>query len=101
MAIENSIIRPDQAHAARILLHVSARTVGLRTGLDPETVEDFENGQIELDDSQQDQLREVLEDLGAEFFPEDDESGYGVRRRYNTRKIHSLHRWEGEGGPAL
>ncbi len=100
MAENNPTIRPDQAHAARILLHVSVKSVGLGAGLDSELVEDFENGRAELDSIQQEQLREALEELGADFISEDDENGYGVKRRHNSRKIRSLNRWEGEGGPA-
>ncbi|AGS33536.1 hypothetical protein B841_00265 [Corynebacterium maris DSM 45190] len=101
MATDNTIIHPDQAHAARILLHVSEKTVGLKSGLGAETIEDFEHGQAELDDAQQEQLRTALEELGADFLPEDADHGYGVRRRYNARKVRALNKWEGEGGPAL
>lgn len=101
MATDNMTIHPDQAHAARILLRVSETTVGLKSGLGAETVEGFEQGQAELDDAQQDQLRTALEELGAEFLPEDADNGYGVRRRYNARKVRALNKWEGEGGPAL
>lgn len=101
MATDNIIIHLDQAHAARILLHVSAKTVGLKSGLGAEVIEDFEHGQTELDDARQEQLRTALEELGAEFLPEDADHGYGVRRRYTDRKIRALNKWEGEGGPSL
>lgn len=101
MNTEQPILHPDQSRAARILLRISKKTLGLKSGLGTEAVEDFERSRRELDDSQQNHLREILEELGAEFLPEDDEHGYGVRRRYNTQKIASLNRWEGEGGPSL
>lgn len=82
-------------------MKVSEQTVGLKSGLGAEVVEGFENGQTELDDAQQEQLRTALEELGAEFLPEDSERGYGARLRYTARKVQALDKWEGEGGPAL
>lgn len=101
MTIENPILRSDQSQAARILLHVSMKTLGLKSGLGTEIVDEFEQGRHDLEPEQQEQLREALEELGAEFIPEDENNGYGVRRRHNARKINSLNRWEGEGGPGF
>lgn len=101
MTTEQPILRPNQCRAARVLLHISRKTLGVKSGLRTKAVDAFEKNRLELDAAQQTRLREILEALGAEFIPEDDQQGYGVRRRYNSQQITSLTRWEGEGGPSL
>lgn len=99
MSLNNPILDPDQAHAARILVQVSAKHLSKKTGIGKDLIKDFEDGRRELEEPQQEQLRTALETLGAVFIPEDEDSGRGVRLRFNSRKVRSLHTWEGEGGP--
>lgn len=100
MALFNPILRPDQAHAARILVQVTQDYLGKKSGLGTDIVRAFEEGRSELEPSQQTELRSALESLGAVFIPEDDDAGHGVRLKFNSRKVRSLQTWEGEGGPA-
>lgn len=92
-------LTPDLARAARALTQVSVDVIGEAAAIEPARVRDFEHRGIALDRADNNTLRAALEEYGAAFFAEDDEGGYGVRRKHNASKIRQLTRWEGEGGP--
>lgn len=93
-------LTPDLARAARALTQVSVDDVGDAAALEPARVRDFEHRGFGLDLEAKNKLRVALEGFGAVFFDEDDQGGYGVRRKYNSSKTRQLGRWESEGGPA-
>ena len=93
------VFNGDLARAARILVRVSSPYLAQEAQLTREDLRDFEKGADRLSDEQQRRLRAALEDLGAEFLPDDGPNGgYGVRLKFGRSKIYSLDRWEGEGG---
>ncbi|MBO0594978.1 XRE family transcriptional regulator [Nesterenkonia sp. E16_7] len=93
-------LTPDLARAARALTQVSVEEISEAAALDPTRVRGFEHRGSGLDQDSRRKLRSALEEFGAVFFDEDDQGGYGVRRKYNAAKTRQLDRWEGEGGPA-
>lgn len=93
------ILTPDLARAARALTQVSAKYVGLRADLTREQIRGYERFRSPLSDAQQVRLRRALEEFGATFIEQDDEGGYGVRQKYNSKKVEQLENWEDEGGP--
>ncbi|MGM7669863.1 XRE family transcriptional regulator [Microbacterium sp. A93] len=100
MADHDFIIPADLARAARALTQVSYTLVAKVAELQPERVRAYEHGLGTLDAAESQRLREALEHFGAVFIAEDEESGYGVRQKYNSVKTQRLETWEGEGGPA-
>lgn len=92
---------PDLARAARALTQVSVEEIAEAASLETERVRNFEHRGLALDPEANKRLRLALEEFGALFFDEDDQGGYGVRRKYNSSKTRQLGRWEGEGGPAF
>jgi hypothetical protein len=95
-----TVIPFDLARAARALTQVSAKVIGRSAGLDKQQVRDFEKGKLSLTPEQNGQLRRALEKFGVVFIDDDDQGGYGVRRKFNATKITRLETWEGEGGTA-
>ncbi|RJN31792.1 hypothetical protein [Nesterenkonia natronophila] len=93
-------LTPDLARAARALTRVSTEVIGEAASLDPLRVRDFEHRGVSLNAESNERLRAALEDYGVVFFAEDDDGGYGVRRKYSASRIRQLQNWEGEGGPA-
>lgn len=92
-------LTPDLARAARALTQVSVEEISEAAALEAAPVRDFEHRGLALAPNDNKKLRVALEEFGAVFFDEDDQGGYGVRRKYNSSKIRQLGRWEGEGGP--
>lgn len=93
-------LTPDLARAARALTQVSVADISEAAGLDAGRVRDFEHRGFALDPGSGRRLRVALEAFGAVFFAEDDQGGYGVRRKHNADRTRQLTRWESEGGPA-
>lgn len=93
-------LTPDVARAGRALTQVSVETISQAASLDPVRVREFEHRGVALDAESNNKLRAALEEFGVVFFAEDEDGGYGVRRKYTASKTRQLKRWEGEGGPA-
>ena len=93
-------LTPDLARSARALTQVSAGVIGRAAGLEKQQVRAFEKGNQPLAADQLRHLRRALEEHGVVFIPDDDQGGYGVRRKFNSSKVRRLETWEGEGGPA-
>jgi hypothetical protein len=97
---EKIILTADLARAARALAQVSVTCVADHAGLSPERLAAFERHRVDLETADKLQLRRTLEKFGVVFISEDDEAGYGVRRRFTRAKVARLETWENEGGPA-
>jgi hypothetical protein len=93
------VLTPDLARAARALTQVSAKYIAGRAELTRSQVQGFERYTVALTDAEQLRLRNSLEEFGAVFIAEDDEGGYGVRQKFNNKRIKAIETWEGEGGP--
>ena len=93
-------LTPDLARAARALTQVSVDTLATESGLEASAIRGFEQGVAALPPGAEAALRAALEAFGADFIPEDEVQGYGVRQRYNTAKVRRFENWENEGGPA-
>ncbi|MDO5499312.1 MAG: hypothetical protein Q4F67_06485 [Propionibacteriaceae bacterium] len=94
-----SSITPDLARAGRALAQVSAAVIADAADLERDQVREFEQRRRPLHDEQIRRLQAALERFGVVFIPEDDDHGYGVRQKFNSRKVRQIERWEGEGGP--
>lgn len=94
------LITGDLARAGRALAQVSFNLVAQRASVDPEQYRSFERGTLEFEDSALESVREALEYYGVEFLDEDEHTGYGVRQKFNQRKVKRIENWENEGGPA-
>ncbi|MDA3147818.1 XRE family transcriptional regulator [Leucobacter sp. UCMA 4100] len=92
------ILTPDLARAARAFTKVSPKTIAEGAGLTRDEVRNFERGKADLEEAQKARLVESLEKYGALFIPEDEEAGYGVRRKFTRTTLKRLNTWEGEGG---
>ncbi|TLP73302.1 hypothetical protein [Nesterenkonia sphaerica] len=95
------LLTPDVARAARALTRVSTEVIGEAAAVDPARVRDFEHRGVSLDADSNHRLRAALEEYGVVFIAEDDDGGYGVRRKYSSSRIRQLQNWEAEGGPAF
>lgn len=100
MQPSESLITPDLARAARALAQVSAVYVAEHAHLDPELVQAFERHQGDLVAGEKVRLQKTLEECGVLFLPEEEGTGYGVRRKFAQAKVKRLETWENEGGPA-
>lgn len=95
---EEVFLTADLARAARAFTKVSAKTIAEGAGLTKVEVRSFERGEADLTGEQKAHLVASLEKYGALFIPEDEEAGYGVRRKYTRTTLRRLNTWEGEGG---
>lgn len=91
-------LTPDLARAARAFTKVSRGTIAKTAGLTGEEVKGFERARIDLSTEQKRALKASLEKYGALFIPEDEDAGYGVRRKHTREKLMRLNTWESEGG---
>ena len=96
----SGFLTPDLARAARALSQVSVEVIAQEAGLDTPKVRDFEHRGISLDPEDNERLLHSLEYFGVVFFAEDNDGGYGVRRKHSASRTRQLKRWEDEGGPA-
>lgn len=94
------LMTPDLARAARALAQVSAVYIAEHAHLEPETVQAFERHQGDLVAGEKLRLQQALEECGVLFLPEEEGTGYGVRRKFARTKVKRLETWENEGGPA-
>lgn len=93
-------ITGSQCRAARALVRWSREQISRRSGIDPETIAEFESGRSEPDESLRLKLRQTLEEGGAVFIEDGPEGGLGVRLKFNLKEVRAINKWEGEGGPA-
>ena len=95
---EDVFLTPDLARAARAFTKVSVGTIAKRADLTRDEVRGFEQSRLSLQTEEKARLKESLEHFGAMFIDEDDQGGYGVRRKYPREGFMRLNTWEGEGG---
>lgn len=100
MTNHQMVLTSDLARAARALTQVSPRTIGREAGLEKKQLRQFEKGNQPMAAEPAARLIRALEHYGAVFIPDDEQGGYGVRRKYNAAKVRRLEAWEDEGGPA-
>ncbi|NYI69134.1 helix-turn-helix domain-containing protein [Spelaeicoccus albus] len=98
--LKKTLMSPDLARAARALSQVSAKNIADSAGMSKRQLHEYERGRQGLDEEELRRLRRTLEEFGIRFVPEDDDGGYGVRQKFNSRKVRALEQWEDEGGPA-
>lgn len=94
------LITSDLARAGRALAQVSLDDVAQLSQIARDRLRRFERGRTSLAADETHDLRHALEEFGVIFLTEDDDAGYGVRQKYNSRKTRRLDTWENEGGPA-
>ena len=85
--------------AARALVEISRYKLAANANVDKDVIRRFEKGIDVPDDKTIAALKAALEELGAQFIPEQGARGAGVRLKFSrsmTRRIDTL---ENEGGP--
>lgn len=92
-------LTPGLARAGRALAQINSLIISEEAGLTRQQVRDFEKrvGSLTLDEKTR--LQKTLENYGIVFIAEEENIGYGVRKRHNASKARQLKRWEDEGGP--
>ncbi|MBW8283594.1 MAG: XRE family transcriptional regulator [Rhizobium sp.] len=90
-------LTPSLVSAARALAKIDREQLAAKAGLEVDTLEQFEDGLSGLDAAGLDHLRQAIEHFGVEFLPPND-SGPGLRLRFNEQETGQLLGWEGEGG---
>jgi transcriptional regulator with XRE-family HTH domain len=86
--------------AARILTGVSPADLAKAANMTPAALAQMEAGgsAIARPADTADAVRRALEDFGAQFMPEGDGMGAGVRLRFTRQDVKQIGRLEGEGG---
>ena len=84
--------------AARALVQWPRRKLAESCGVTKIAVREFESANVDPGAEVRAKLKQLLEQGGAVFIPEDD-MGAGVRLRHTQKDVRALTRLEGEGGP--
>jgi transcriptional regulator with XRE-family HTH domain len=86
--------------AARTLTGVSRADLAKAAGIAPATLTQMEaeGSAIVVAADAADAVRRALENFGAQFIPESDGIGAGVRLRFTRQDVKQIGRLEGEGG---
>lgn len=87
------------ARAARHLCQVSPRTIARHAGIHPDALRQYEKGGDSLSPEEIQRVTEALIHYGAQFVPEDEYGGVGVRRKFTRTSVLRIETWESEGGP--
>lgn len=93
-------ITPEQCGAARILTHVDRDLLATASGVPAPAIAAFEESEAPLAAGDLERVRQALERLGADFIPEDEMGGAGVRLRFDAGQARQISAWEEEGGTA-
>ena len=91
------MITASQCRAARALTEITRDMLAERSGIDAQTIVDFERGLRELDDTSVAKLEHSLEAVGALFIPENG-GGIGVRLKFTRSEAARILSLENEGG---
>lgn len=91
------ILTPEIVGAARALAKISRERLAERAGLSANELAAFEEGLAGLDRDSLAGLRQAIEHFGVELLPEE-ESGVGIRLKFNVQETGQILNWEGEGG---
>lgn len=98
MTSHDFIIPGDLARSARALTQVSVAMVAEAADLGADRLRAYERGDGTLTAEQSHRLRLALEEFGALFVAEDEQAGYGVRKKWSGSLTQRVETWEGEGG---
>ncbi|HRE43052.1 MAG TPA: DNA-binding protein [Terricaulis sp.] len=85
--------------AGRALVQWPRRRLAEACGVTKNAIRDFESANVDPGPQVRAQLKQLLEQGGAVFIPEDS-MGAGVRLRHTQKEVGALTRLEGEGGRA-
>ncbi len=98
----SDILTGRQIAAARALTSIGQSALAEAAGISLKTLRRMEANGLNVPASSQPckvtMVRRALERLGAQFIPEDQHAGAGVRLKFNRSDMRQLGRWEGEGG---
>ena len=95
----NNTITGSQARAARALVQWPRDHVARLAGLTVAELAVFETADAPMSNEARLRLRQVLEQGGAVFLPEDRDGGLGVRLKFTAKEARAINRMENEGGP--
>jgi transcriptional regulator with XRE-family HTH domain len=91
------IMTAAQCRAARALIEWSQAELSNASGVDLQTLSNFESRFHLPDDDTKRRIRSALEEAGVIFISENG-GGAGVRLKFSQREVRAINRWEGEGG---
>ncbi|AKI01240.1 hypothetical protein IMCC20628_02542 [Hoeflea sp. IMCC20628] len=91
------VLTPQFSIAARALAEIDQAQLAEQAGLPTSLLADFEAGVHSFDEPALARLTEALEHFGVEFLPEND-TGAGLRLKFNRQETGQILNWEGEGG---
>lgn len=91
------VLTPQFSIAARALAKIDQAQLADQAGLTVSSLADFEAGVQPLDEPALAKLIEAIEHFGVEFLPEND-TGAGLRLKFNRQETAQILNWEGEGG---
>lgn len=91
------VFTPQFSIAARALAKIDQARLANQAGLTAASVADFEAGIQSLDEPALAKLVDALQHFGVEFLPEDN-TGAGLRLKFNRQETGQILDWEGEGG---
>jgi hypothetical protein len=99
MSTPSNVLTAAQCRAARAMVEWSAQQLSESSGVDLQTLVDFEARYHRPDPETKRRLRIALEHAGVTFIAENG-GGAGVRFKFNSRDVRAIDRWEAEGGTA-
>ncbi len=99
MPYSQNILTAAQCRAARAMVEWSVERLSQASGVDLQTLRNFEARFRRPDERTLRRLRIALEAAGVMFVPENGR-GAGVRFKFNMREVRAIKRWEAEGGTA-
>ena len=99
MPYSQNILTAAQCRAARAMVEWSVERLSQASGVDLQTLRNFEARFRRPDERTLRRLRIALEAAGVMFVPENGR-GAGVRFKFNTKEVRAIKRWEAEGGTA-
>jgi hypothetical protein len=91
------MITASQCRAARALTEITRDMLAERSGIDAETIANFERRLAGLDNAGIEKLQQALEAMGALFIPENG-GGIGVRLKFTASEARRILSLENEGG---
>ena len=83
--------------AGRALVEISREKLASLSGVNSEIIEQFERRLERPDDTQIARLQQALEEVGAQFIPENG-GGVGVRLKFSRSETERIANLENEGG---
>jgi transcriptional regulator with XRE-family HTH domain len=92
------MITASQCRAARALTDITRTVLSEASGVDEETIRNFENKLAEPDGETIRSLETALQSLGALFIAENG-GGIGVRLKFTASEQRRISTLENEGGP--